>query len=82
MTDMQNDDKNLKSKGVQSLIDRLHEDGVNQGRGAGKKIVAEAESRAEWILQQANEEAQRIRDEASKDAQFIRDSGDGALELG
>ena len=81
MTDMQNDDKNLKSKGVQSLIDRLHEDGVNQGRGAGKKIVAEAESRAEWILQQAKEEAQRIRDEASKDAQFIRDSGDGALEM-
>lgn len=81
MKDMQNDDKNLKSKGVQSLIDRLHEDGVNQGRGAGKKIVAEAESRAEWILQQAHDEAQRIRDEALKEARFIKESGSGALEM-
>ncbi|MBV1920214.1 MAG: hypothetical protein KUG73_06000 [Pseudomonadales bacterium] len=81
MSDMQNDDKNLKSMGVQSLIDRLHEDGVHQGRAEGKKIVAQAESRAEWILQQAREEAQRIRNDASKDAQFIRDSGASALDM-
>lgn len=81
MEDIQNDDRNLKSQGVQSLIDRLHEDGVNQGKSAGKKIVAEAESRAEWILQQAQEEAIRIRDVAEKEARFITESGAGALEM-
>ena len=81
MTELQNDDKNLKSQGVQSLIDRLHDDGVNQGKSAGKKIVAEAESRAEWILQQAEGEAIRIRDVAEKEARFITESGAGALEM-
>ena len=81
MKELQDDDKNLKSQGVQSLIDRLHDDGVNQGKFAGKKIVAEAESRAEWILQQAEEEAIRIRDVAEKEARFITESGAGALEM-
>ena len=81
MKELQDDDKNLKSQGVQSLIDRLHDDGVNQGKSAGKKIVAEAESRAEWILQQAEEEAIRIRDVAEKEARFITESGAGALEM-
>lgn len=81
MTDAQKKDNGLHSSGVQSLINRLHDDGVNLGKAEGEKIVAEAESRSEWIIQQANEEAQRIIENATKEASFIKDSGSDALEM-
>ena len=81
MTDTQKNDKDLHSSGVQSLIDRLHDDGVNLGKTEGENIVAEAERRSEWIIQQANEEAKRIIEDATKDASFIKDSGSRALEM-
>lgn len=69
------------SKGVQELIDEIREKGVCAGKDEGARIVADAESRAEWILQQANEQAERVRQQAEQDALFIRESGKEALQL-
>jgi V/A-type H+-transporting ATPase subunit E len=69
------------SQGVQELIDEIREKGVNAGKDEGARIVADAESRAQWILAQAEEEAARLRQQAQQDAQFIRDAGHEALQL-
>lgn len=68
------------SSGVQTLIDRLHNDGVSEGRSEGKKIIADAEHRAEWIVQQAQEEAKVIKQQAEEDAKFLREAGKEALQ--
>ena len=82
MTD-NNPDETINSQlssGVQTLIDRLHNDGVSEGRSEGKKIIADAEHRAEWIVQQAQEEAKAIKQLAEDDANFLREAGKEALQ--
>ena len=68
------------SSGVQTLIDRLHNDGVSEGRNEGKRIIADAEHRAEWLLQQAQEESIAIKQQAEEEAGFLRDAGKEALQ--
>lgn len=69
------------SKGVQELIDEIREKGVNEGREQGARVVADAEARAEWILQQARDEAERLKKEAEAEAKFIREAGKEALHI-
>ena len=45
------------SSGVEALIQRLRDEGVESGRAQAEKIVADAETRAGWILKQAEEDA-------------------------
>ena len=71
----------LTSKGIQELIDELREKGVNAGKEESSKLVADAEHRAEWILEQAEAEAETIRSKAEQEAKFIRKSGSDALEM-
>ena len=54
------DDYGESSHGIQALIDTLRQDGVTAGEEEGKRIVSEAETRAEWIIQQAEQEAGQI----------------------
>ncbi len=51
-------------EGVQALINRLYEEGVQPGRDEGEKILADAKREAARLLDEANEEARRIRNEA------------------
>lgn len=69
------------SHGIQQLIDTLHQDGVAAGREEGQRIVAEAETRARWILDQAREESEQIRQKAEAEADYIRQAGRESLEL-
>jgi len=69
------------SHGVQELIDEIRDKGVKTGREEGARIVADAESRAQWIVQQAREEAETIRSKAEQEANFIREYGREALQL-
>ena len=45
------------------------------------KIVEDAESRAEWMIQQAREEAADIVQKARKEAGYITQAGEEALHL-
>jgi V/A-type H+-transporting ATPase subunit E len=69
------------SRGVQELIDEIRDKGVKAGREESAKIVADAEARAQWIVQQAKDEAERVRGKAEQESNFIRESGREALQL-
>ena len=45
--------KGHAASGVEALIERLREQGVEQGQQRAAELVEEAERRAEWLLQQA-----------------------------
>ncbi len=69
------------SSNVQALIDQLHYEGVVAGQTQGQKIISDAESRAQWIIDQAKKEAEKIRSDAQQEAQFIKQAAHSALEL-
>ncbi len=67
------------SSGVEALIERLRNEGVESGRAQAQKIVADAETRAKWLLQQAEEEAKGMRKAAREEAERLQRSGREAL---
>ncbi len=69
------------SDGVQSLIDRLVEDGIEEGERRRSGLVEEAERQAERCLDEAKEEAQRIRTEAKAEADRLQKSAVDAMRL-
>lgn len=74
-------DKHPVSHGVEELIDRLKEEGVKAGRTEAERIVADAETRAKWLLEQAQDEADNLIDNARAEAQALRNSADDALQV-
>lgn len=74
-------DNQHTSRGIQELIDEIREKGVDAGKEESKRIVADAEQRAEWILSQAGEQAASIRESAEREAKFVREAGAESLEL-
>ena len=70
-----------ESAGVQALIDRLREQGVQAGRTEADRLVAEARGRAEQILAEARAEADAVRAQARSDADTERRAADEALKL-
>ena len=73
-------DATVISHGVETLIEQLRNDGIEQGRNEAEKIVAEAKSKAEWALKQAQEEAEQIRQKAKQEAERLERSSHEALE--
>ncbi|MBA1145931.1 hypothetical protein H0Z60_02550 [Ectothiorhodospiraceae bacterium WFHF3C12] len=75
-----NGDRSTASSGVETLIARLRDEGVDRGRKEAEELVADAQNRADWLLQQAREEADAIREQARRDAEKMRNSATEALE--
>lgn len=69
------------SSGVQSLIDRLQEEGVAAGREQSERMIVDAEKRAEWLVSQAKTEAASIVEQAREEARFIENAGREALQM-
>ena len=69
------------SFGIEDLIDRLRDEGVEKGRNEAERIVADAEARARWLVKQAQEEADRLVDRARNEAQSLQRSADDALQV-
>ena len=69
------------SSGVDTLIQRLRDEGVADGRQRAEKIVAEAEARATWIIEQANNEAEQILGEAKAQTERLQQSATEALRI-
>lgn len=69
------------SSGVQELVDRLREQGVEEGREKAAALVREAEARAAVVVSKARDEAERLVREARDEAARLRSSGEEALRL-
>jgi V/A-type H+-transporting ATPase subunit E len=69
------------SSGVEALIERLRQRGVEAGRTAKTEIVAEAEREAEKIVKQAREKASELIEDARHEADRLRASGEDALRV-
>jgi V/A-type H+/Na+-transporting ATPase subunit E len=71
----------LESEGVESLIDRLRDDGIAQGRSHAEALVAEAQKKSSDILAAAQREAEAIVVKAKTEAAKLKTAGDDAIAL-
>lgn len=69
------------SSGVEQLITRLREEGVQQGREEAQRIVEDAERRATWLTNQARAQAEEMLIKARDEAERLRRSGEEALQI-
>ncbi len=69
------------SFGVETLIERLRGEGVERGREEAKRIVADAERRATWMIEQAERDAQEWREQAREEAARLESSAKEALRV-
>lgn len=75
------DNKHPISSGVQELIARLRNEGVQAGRHKAEQIIEEAQKQAADIVAQAREEADRILKQAHAEIQAERAATHEALQL-
>ena len=71
----------LASSGVEALIERLREQGVEQGRREADQIVAAAHARAVEIERNAELKAKQITDAAMQKADRLKTGGREALRV-
>jgi V/A-type H+/Na+-transporting ATPase subunit E len=71
----------LESDGVESLIDRLRDDGIAQGRSHAQALVAEAQKASSDIIAAAQREAEAIVVKAKTEAGKLKAAGDDAIAL-
>lgn len=69
------------TSGVQALIDRLQQQGVEQGEQLSEAMVAAAKKQATAILQDAERQSAAMLDEARTEAERTRKSGEDAIRL-
>jgi V/A-type H+-transporting ATPase subunit E len=69
------------SSGVQQLIDRLHNEGVDAGKKMGQQLVKEAERRAAQILSDARKEAGDILAGARADIEREKEAAKESLRM-
>ncbi|WP_440996200.1 hypothetical protein [Arhodomonas sp. SL1] len=77
-----NDDEHTApgaSSGVEALLERLRDEGVEAGRERARHIVADAERRATWMIEQAERDAEGIREEARREAKHLEHSAREAV---
>ncbi len=69
------------SSGIEELIARLRQEGVDEGRAEADRVVAEAEKRAKAILTDAENEAKSRLDAAESEIDRLNRAGKEALEI-
>ena len=69
------------TSGVQELIDRLSQEGVEEGETQAGHIIAEAQRKAGELLDEARSEAENIRKQAREEAEHFRTGGEEAVGL-
>ncbi|WP_252179159.1 hypothetical protein [Endozoicomonas sp. 4G] len=69
------------SVGVQELIEKLRDQGVQDGRNQADRIVREAEANAAILIREAQAKADTIVSKAREEADFITKAGQEALQL-
>lgn len=69
------------SSGVQELIGRLRDDGVQAGREEAETLVREAKAKVQDIIDKAKTESREIRDRTFKDIELEKTAAREALQL-
>jgi len=75
------DNQPIASSGVEALLERLKNEGVNAGQEKAESIVTNAQKRAEWIIETAELEAKEILEQARKEQADLKSAGVDALQL-
>lgn len=78
---MSNTPTKVPSSGVEELIARLRNDGVQAGQAEADDIIEDAHKRAEWIMHEAESKAKQIVDKAKTEANDINNAAQDALKL-
>jgi V/A-type H+/Na+-transporting ATPase subunit E len=71
----------LASSGVEALIERLREQGVQAGRAEAETILAEARRRAAQIVHEAEAQAAELVKAARKETRMLQTGGEEALRI-
>ena len=71
----------VESAGVETLIGRLRDEGVTQGRHQAEAIVTEAQQQAADLVATAQREADAILAKAKADADKLKAAGEDAIRL-
>ncbi|NCA68922.1 MAG: hypothetical protein EOM91_02240 [Sphingobacteriia bacterium] len=71
----------LVSSGIETLIERLREEGVQVGRAAAERIESEARREAARIIREAESRAKVIRETARQEAEALKKGGEEALRI-
>ena len=69
------------ASGVEDLIARLRDEGVNNGRAQAEQIVSDAQARADSMVKKAQQEAEQIVNQAQEEAENLKHAGQEALQL-
>ena len=67
------------ASGVEALIERLRDEGVEEGRSRAQKVISEAEARANWIVSQAQQEADNMLEQALQESKRNQHASEEAL---
>jgi V/A-type H+-transporting ATPase subunit E len=78
---MSKEQKTHASSGVEELIEKLRQQGVEKGQKEASKLVEDAEHRADWVLTQAHQQAEQIVSKAKAEAAKLQQSGEDALRI-
>lgn len=70
-----------ESAGVESLIGRLRDEGIAQGRGHAEALVSAAQQQAADLVAEARREAETILARAAQEAAKLRAGGEDAIRL-
>ncbi len=74
-------DTEATSSGVEALIERLRQQGVEAGRAARDEFIGEAEREGETIIKNAREKAAAIVEESHQESERLKASGEDALRV-
>ena len=69
------------ASGVEDLIARLRDEGVNNGRAQAEQIVKDAQARADLLVKEAQQEAERIVNQAQEEAENLKRAVSEDLQL-
>jgi V/A-type H+/Na+-transporting ATPase subunit E len=71
----------LVGSGVEALISKLRQQGIEQGNTQAQAILDDARAQAAMILQQAKQQAADIAAQAKQESDAVKSAGTEALEL-
>ena len=71
----------MESAGVETLIGRLRDDGIAQGRAQAEALVSAAQQQAAEIVAAGKREAEALSAKAKEDAAKLKAAGEDAIRL-
>lgn len=74
-------EKNHASSGIEALIEKLRQEGIDKGQSEADQILRDAEKHANLLLHQAREEADAMLVKAKREVTQKQQAGEDALKM-